>query len=1382
MSSVDNLNLNSVPEIQTPMTKTVEGRLWVTLRTLADTEGNIKLFNTLKSLGTATNDVRNFVLKQSKHRRVNNCIDAKVMRVAMTSKLKDAYAYAKRLRQDKNIIKSRILKKYRNSSTEGKKVISKLISKYRSYKLKVMDDVERKAVFLKEKNNAADKIRESPPHTQEILSGVNLFSSVQKDLKKEDPLGPFICDPKIQLTNNELLLLSRGPKYMVREDLSEDVFDIEIEKMIAKQKYNDGFMEEDLSECTSQEQPPAHCDKSIASCHSPSESKVSGNDKFKFMQRWDEASGSMIFNELSGTLDLGNLKATNYKYNKEIFPPKNDSVNCEAGHEARKVELKRVFQRITKPIKPKETNNSSSKHQKIPSIQSESNLSEKELEGLKSLKRKIKEGILVVCDTDKSKRFCVMTPDQYLKSGYVHTSKDLEISPSQIARVQNHVNDHTWWLKNITNCGSNWRHEDRMCKNVLDKGEQVCNMVLLVKDHKNWKPGSDSPPPSRPVVSGNTGLNCHLSEMLSLILEPITSQANGHEVDSTLEMLSKVEGLNEKFLSSSIENSSQGVSENNSSHDTSSNSSQGCNSSPDTTEDSLSHVNSNVSEGCTKDGQTDQIIEPRSKNDIRYYGLKGSQTSIPSKLNNADISKRIDSLRNSKCEGLLPNLSNRVKAGTLLDQIEGSQPIKVQEGELDSSKTPSIQKPGLSNVCFTGADVVSLFPSLKAVEAARLARCAVVESDVKFENFNYQMALRYLMIVGGIQMLDGAKLGRLAPKWKGKRGDMLSVGGKKSKDVNFWQDSNRNMFESDKRRIVGLLVETLVNLIMSTHIYTFAGKFYIQSGGGPIGLRSTACLASLIMKLVDMAWVKLAKREGLELHLYYRYVDDVRNCLQALIEGVRWNGGKFEWKAEWQAEDLESGKTDLARTTDEVAKAMSSLVSYLVFEGEHAGMFESQKLPTLDTSIWWNGSKLCFEFYEKPMCPNRVLQKDTALSTSTIRASLNQEVVRRLLCCSQDLPLVRKQEILSTFSQKLLNSGFSLASAQIILVHGTTRYLEMLKCSRLEKTHPNFKPLYWDKSYNRLGRILKKYESKTGWYSTDSKVKNVWRMALPKKWKGARPLQQKVHGLDYTTVLNVPNSRGSRLLKEIAKIEPRMCKSTGYQVKLVESSGKPLSTMFPKSVALTKCHRIDCSPCSNPNVKGPSLCSVKNVVYEGSCNICQAEFNSSPGSKHKGIYIGQTYRTLYERSIEHFGSYRREESSSFMFKHWATVHRDLSSPPKFNFKVLSCHKDPLTRMIDEAVKISKVASMNSKSEFKSFKLNRIKIDKSSWEVKKEEIEEDKVTEAEEEAMSQLRVKISNLNVPPPLLIIILFAEKGWIDQPTHKLQQKFPLLQLRGTG
>ena len=67
--------------------------------------------------------------------------------------------------------------------------------------------------------------------------------------------------------------------------------------------------------------------------------------------------------------------------------------------------------------------------------------------------------------------------------------------------------------------------------------------------------------------------------------------------------------------------------------------------------------------------------------------------------------------------------------------------------------------------------------------------------------------------------------------------------------------------------------------------------------------------------------------------------------------------------------------TDQQRTLRELTKARSALVSYIQFEGEESSMFVSNKLPTLDTNLWWNESCVMYDFYEKPTCPNRVIQK-----------------------------------------------------------------------------------------------------------------------------------------------------------------------------------------------------------------------------------------------------------------------------------------------------------------------------------------------------------------------------------------------------------------------
>ena len=128
------------------------------------------------------------------------------------------------------------------------------------------------------------------------------------------------------------------------------------------------------------------------------------------------------------------------------------------------------------------------------------------------------------------------------------------------------------------------------------------------------------------------------------------------------------------------------------------------------------------------------------------------------------------------------------------------------------------------------------------------------------------MALRYIFIVGGRQLINKSGLSRLCPTWKGKRSDLITVGGRKSKQANSWNDSSKSVFLSEKKKILATLLEILVNVIMNTHIYFFGGKLFLQKESGPIGLRSTACLAAIVMKLWDLAWLSLAKKKWVVCH------------------------------------------------------------------------------------------------------------------------------------------------------------------------------------------------------------------------------------------------------------------------------------------------------------------------------------------------------------------------------------------------------------------------------------------------------------------------------------------------------------------------------------
>ena len=130
-------------------------------------------------------------------------------------------------------------------------------------------------------------------------------------------------------------------------------------------------------------------------------------------------------------------------------------------------------------------------------------MSKLELEGMKSLQKRVMNDEIIITETDKSKKFSVLTTSQYYQSGRKHTAKDLKISVDQVKVVQKTVNDHSFWLRKIFGLGSDRGHEERFGNSMTDRGEVVAPLYLLVKDHKGWSYKDVTPPPSRLVCCGN---------------------------------------------------------------------------------------------------------------------------------------------------------------------------------------------------------------------------------------------------------------------------------------------------------------------------------------------------------------------------------------------------------------------------------------------------------------------------------------------------------------------------------------------------------------------------------------------------------------------------------------------------------------------------------------------------------------------------------------------------------------------------------------------------------------------------------------------------------------------------------------------------------------
>ena len=102
-------------------------------------------------------------------------------------------------------------------------------------------------------------------------------------------------------------------------------------------------------------------------------------------------------------------------------------------------------------------------------------------------------------------------------------------------------------------------------------------------------------------------------------------------------------------------------------------------------------------------------------------------------------------------------------------------------------------------------------------------------------------------------------------------------------------------------------------------------------------------------------------------------------------------------------------------------------------------------------------------------------------------------------------------------------------------------------------------------------------------------------------------------------------------------------------------------------------------------------CKRQNIVYESLCKECNPNKakQSDPLMDNRdfpSIYVGESSRTLHERSSEHFRDYRKNAEESHMIKHWSTHHKNSSKPP-FIQRVVRSYKSALERQVGESVRI-----------------------------------------------------------------------------------------------
>ena len=261
---------------------------------------------------------------------------------------------------------------------------------------------------------------------------------------------------------------------------------------------------------------------------------------------------------------------------------------------------------------------------------------------------------------------------------------------------------------------------------------------------------------------------------------------------------------------------------------------------------------------------------------------------------------------------------------------------------------------------------------------------------------------------------------------------------------------------------------------------------------------------------------------------------------------------------------------------------------------------------------------------------------------------------------------VRKH--LNDFMLKMKNAGYGPKYRAQILNSALNAFNKMVEEDKIGK-----KPLHRSRTWNQESRILAKQSKMKNWYKSVDKSGKV-----------------------YKSILFVPPTPGSGLLKELKNREEELNKHKKERIKIVEKGGMKIETLLTNKNPFKnkKCEAKGCPLCKGEYGDFKIPCNTNNTGYRWICKTCEKT------KKVTRVYEGETSRSIRIRSTEHISSYANKKSNSVLFKHKTLEHIDESV--EFGLEITGVFKDALTRQANEAIRIynrNGSEILNSKSEF-----------------------------------------------------------------------------------
>ena len=181
-------------------------------------------------------------------------------------------------------------------------------------------------------------------------------------------------------------------------------------------------------------------------------------------------------------------------------------------------------------------------------------------------------------------------------------------------------------------------------------------------------------------------------------------------------------------------------------------------------------------------------------------------------------------------------------------------------------------------------DVKALYPSVKKHVAVEGVKYLVTKSAIELKNVDYKEIAKYLSVMMTREEVVNEKLDEVIPKRVKKSRRPLTTNCLMSnKPENEEWVMGRTPTELEKRKKIANVLGIGVKVVMGNHTYMMGDTMYLQSEGCPIGLDLSQAVARAVMMMYDEKYLAEVKNEGIQIHMYCRYVDDSNQIVGAII-------------------------------------------------------------------------------------------------------------------------------------------------------------------------------------------------------------------------------------------------------------------------------------------------------------------------------------------------------------------------------------------------------------------------------------------------------------------------------------------------------------------